>query len=397
MNRNGLNSMVLCLAACLVLIAVASKGVEPHTTHPLPDAKQQPDKGQYIDVELVTVQEARWSRDKAWEWFNSQPRPCGFNYIPANAISYTEMWMPYCFDPRLIDRELALAEKAGFNCLRVVLPMVVWEHDPKAFKDRLESFVAICDKRGIKVMFSLFDDCAFGSDEKLKNPTYGRQPDVLKGWYANGWTPSPGHDMVRDRSTWPRLEKYVKDIMVAFKDDPRVWVWDLYNEPTNGGLGDTSVPLVEDVFRWARQVNPSQPLTIAQWNGNAVLNSVIFRNSDIITFHDYGTAEDLTRHIQTLQQHGRPLINTEWLNRGRGSLVETCLPVFVEENVGCMHWGLVNGKTQTHLHWGWRPGMGEPKIWQHDLFHGDGQIYRPEEIELFQKASPARRTEKQRP
>jgi hypothetical protein len=37
--------------------------------------------------------------------------------------------MPYNFDAKLIDRELALAEDLGFNCLRVVLPFVVWQHD----------------------------------------------------------------------------------------------------------------------------------------------------------------------------------------------------------------------------------------------------------------------------
>jgi len=327
----------------------------------------------------------RWSKEKARRWFDDQPWPCGFNYIPANAISYTEMWMPYAYDAERIDKELALAEAAGFNCLRVVLPFVVWEHDPVAFNKRLESFVSICDKRGLKVMFTLFDDCAFGSEEQLKNPTYGRQPEVLKGWYANGWTPSPGHAMVRDPQTWPRLEQYVNDVIGAFKEDRRVWVWDLYNEPTNGGLGNTSVPLVEEVFRWARDVNPWQPLTVAQWNGNTMLNNLIFRNSDVITFHDYGPADGLARHIETLRKHGRPLINTEWLNRGRGSLVESCLPVFAKENTGCMHWGLVNGKTQTHLAWGWRPGMGEPKVWQHDLFHPEGKPYRPEEIELFRK------------
>ena len=334
---------------------------------------------------LAAAGEGRWSPEKARKWFDDQPWPCGFNYIPANAISYTEMWMPYSFDPGLIDKELALAQDVGFNSLRVVLPFVVWEHDPAAFKKRLESFVGVCDERGLTVMFTFFDDCAFGSDEALENPTYGKQPDVLKGWYANGWTPSPGHDMVRDPSTWPRLERYVKDVMGAFKNDDRVWVWDLYNEPTNGGLGDTSVPLVENVFRWARQVNPAQPLTVGQWNDNAVLNRVIYDNSDVITFHDYGSAEDLARHIEALRPHGRPLINTEWLNRGRGSLVETCLPVFAKAKVGCMHWGLVNGKTQTHLHWGWRPGKGEPDVWQHDLFHEGGEPYRPDELKLFRQ------------
>lgn len=327
----------------------------------------------------------RWPKEKAWKWYKDQPWPCGFNYIPANAISYTEMWMPYAYDMELIDKELALAEEVGFNCLRVVLPFVVWEHDPEAFKRRLESFLSICDKRGIKVMFTLFDDCAFGSDEKLKNPSYGRQPEVLEGWYANGWTPSPGHDMARDPKTWPRLEKYVKDVISTFKDDARVWVWDLYNEPTNGGLDNTSVPLVEEVFRWARDVKPSQPLTVGQWNGNEVLNRVIFANSDIMTFHNYGPADGLNRHIETLQKHGRPIINTEWLNRGRGSLAKTCLPVFAEEKVGCLHWGLVNGKTQTHLNWGHRPGQPDPPVWQHDLYHQDHRPYDTAELGLFRK------------
>ncbi len=341
----------------------------------------QADKGGMPGMDTA----GQWSKEKANEWYSLQSWPCGFNYMPANAISYTEMWMPYCFDSKLIDKELGLAEDIGFNCLRVVLPFVVWEHDPSAFKKRLAAFLQICDKRGIKVMFCLFDDCAFGSEEKLKDPWYGKQPEVLEGWYANGWTPSPGHSMVRDPETWPRLEKYVKDVIGSFKDDPRVWVWDLYNEPTNGGLGDVSLPLATSVFQWARAVAPSQPLTIAQWNGNEKLNAIIFQNSDIITFHNYGPADTLEGHVQSLKNHGRPVINTEWLNRGTGSIVKTCLPVFQEENVGCMHWGLVNGKTQTNLGWGWRPGKPEPKVWQHDLHHGDHTPYDEGELTLFRK------------
>jgi hypothetical protein len=191
--------------------------------------------------------------------------------------------------------------------------------------------------------------------------------------------------MVRDPKTWPRLEKYVTDIMTSFKDDPRVWVWDLHNEPTNGGLGSASLPLAESVFRWARAVDPSQPLTLGTWNGNQELNAISFRHSDIITFHSYVNAEKLAGQIRALKEHGRPVINTEWLNRPGGSTVEDCLPLFARENVGCMHWGLVNGKTQTDLGWGWHPGKPEPELWQHDLFHGDHTPYAPAEIDLFRK------------
>lgn len=46
-------------------------------------------------------------------------------------------------------------------------------------------------------------------------------------------------------------------------------------------------------------------------------------------------------------------------------------------------WGLVNGKTQTDLPWGHRPGDSEPKVWQHDLFNGDFTPYDPKEIEVI--------------
>ncbi|MHB8900818.1 MAG: cellulase family glycosylhydrolase [Thermoguttaceae bacterium] len=342
--------------------------------------------GQYVDVGLVSIQENRWPREKAWKWYRSQPWPCGFNYVPANAISYTEMWMPYNFDAQRIDRELELAEGIGLNCLRVVLPFVVWEHDPAAFKKRLDTFLGVCERRGIRVMFALFDDCVFGP---ISDPVYGQQPEVVEGWYANGWTPSPGHTLVRTPAQWPRLQEYVRDVVGSFAEDRRVWVWDLYNEPTNGGLGDVSIPLVENVFAWARDVNPAQPLTVGQWNGNGALNRVIYRNSDLITFHDYGPAENLERHIAELKKHDRPVVNTEWLNRGRGSLIATCLPVFRNENVGCLHWGLVNGKTQTDLNWGHRPGQPHPPVWQHDLFRGDFSPYDEKELALLREAIAA--------
>jgi hypothetical protein len=345
--------------------------------------------GQFIDVGIAVQEQTadaadptsgRWPIDRAWQWSDAQPWPCGFNYVPANAISYTEMWMDYAFDADLIDRELQLAQAVGFNCCRVVLPFVVWEAEPAAFKQRLATFLGVCQRRGIRVMFALFDDCVFGP---IHDPVFGKQPEVLAGWYANGWTPSPGHSLVRDLATWPRLEQYVKDVIATFKDDPRVWVWDLYNEPTNGGLGDVSLPLVEQLFRWARAVNPAQPLTVGQWNGNAKLNDLIYRHSDVITFHDYGKADGLARHIRDLQRHGRPVICTEWLNRGHGSLVADCLPVFRRTSVGCLHWGLVNGKTQTHLNWGHRPGQPDPPHWQHDLYRPDHTPYHAPEIDLF--------------
>jgi len=329
-----------------------------------------------------------WPIQKARTWYDAQPWPCGFNYIPAYAVSYTEMWMQYAFDADAIAKELRLARDVGFNCARVVLPFIVWENEPDAFKARLGVFLEICRENAIRVMPTLFDDCCFGDQA---NPVFAKQPDMILGWYANGWTPSPGHDIVCDPTQWSRLEPYVKDIIGTFKDDARVWIWDIYNEPTNGviigaytsPLGDASLPLTEKAIAWARNTNPTQPLTIGMWDCNEKLNALALAHSDILTFHDYGTPSHLQARITQLQAHDRPLICTEWLNRGSGSTVAGCLPIFQREKVGAMHWGMINGRTQTHLSWRHLPGQPVNEIWQHDLFRADHTPYDPKEIRLF--------------
>jgi len=322
-----------------------------------------------------------WPTEKAWQWYKQQPWICGFNYIPATAINYTEMWQKETFDPKTIDEELALAEHVRFNSLRCVLQYLVWEHDPDGFKQRMDQFLTICHKRGIRVVFCLFDDCVFGPKH---DPYLGKQADVVPGWYAHDWSPSPGWSLVKDPKTWPKLQQYVQDVLTRFKDDPRVLMWDLYNEPTNG-IGDVTLPLLVKIVDCAQQVNPSQPLTVGVWNENKALNDLAIHRSDIITFHRYSNAAQLEAFISSLEKHGRPLICTEWLKRDWGSVADQ-LPVFARHRVGCLHWGLVNGKTQTQYPWGSKAGAPEPKVWQHDVFRKDRTPYDPHEIELFKQA-----------
>ena len=109
------------------------------------------------------------------------------------------------------------------------------------------------------------------------------------------------------------------------------------------------------------------------------------KNRRFLADTKYGNREQLESEIKELKKHNRPLINTEWMNRPNGSTIANNLEVFYNEKVGCMLWGLVNGKTQTDLPWGHRPGDPEPKVWQHDLFHGDFTPYDKEEIATLKK------------
>jgi endo-1,4-beta-mannosidase len=259
----------------------------------------------------------RWPAEKAWQWYKQQPWLCGFNYIPATAINYTEMWQKETFDPKTIDEELALAEQVRFNSLRCVLQYPVWEHDPDGFKQRMDQFLAICHKHGIRVVFCLFDDCVFGPEH---DPYPGKQADVVPGWYAHDWSPSPGWSRVKDPKTWPKLRQYVQDVLTRFKDDPRVLMWDLYNEPTNG-IGDATLPLLTKIVDWARQVNPSQPLSVGVWNENRKLNDLVVNRFDVITFHRYSNASQLETIIRTLGKYGRPLVCPASLKENEDSTI----------------------------------------------------------------------------
>ncbi len=329
-------------------------------------------------------QEPRWNLQKAAQWRSEQPSWfCGMNYIPSDAVNYTAMWDKTSFSPQQIDREMALAQELGMNCARVVLQYAVYADDPKYFIRTFDKFLSICARHNVKVMPIFFDDCAFGVNT---DPVVGKQSEPLEGWYAWAWSPSPGYSMVMDERTHGKLEKYVKDIMQRFKDDPRIFVWDLYNEPTNTTMPERSFPLLEKVFKWAREVNPSQPITSGMWNENEKLNKILLENSDILTFHYYGPKDGTRKWMERWLQYGRPVICTEWMNRTSGSYVMDILPMFKENNVGSMIWGLVNGKTQTHLCWGHRPEqLPYTREWQHDLFHSDFTPYRPEEIALFKQ------------
>ncbi len=325
----------------------------------------------------------KWDKDKANQWIEKFPWLCGVNYIPAYAVNYTAMWDRSTFDPKAIGAELDLMKDLGMNCVRVVLQYAVYEDNSRAFLKNFEKFLSICSDRGIIVMPIFFDDCVFGVNN---NPKAGRQPEPLEGWYAWNWSPSPGISMVVDEREHYKLEAYVKDIMSKYKDDNRILLWDLYNEPTNNPHGQYSYPLLNKVFKWAREINPSQPLSVAFWNDNKQLNDIISDNSDVVTFHWYGDKESTKWKISTFKVSGRPIICTEWMNRNNNCTIKEVLPVYRENNVGCFSWGLVNGKTQTHLCWGHKPeNLPYTKQWQHDIFHGDFTPYNKEEVEIIKQ------------
>lgn len=330
----------------------------------------------------------RWTVEQARAWGTLQPWFFGANFIPSNAINQLEMWQRETFDPATIERELGYAQRIGMNMMRVYLHDLLWEHDRSGFIQRIDRYLSIADRKGIKTMFVIFDDCWKGTFAP------GPQPDPIPYSHNSGWVQSPGHAIVETPEQWPRLEGYVKGLLGHFKDDPRIAVWDLYNEPENAA-GDAgtirrgkSLPLVNAVFDWARSIEGlTQPLTVACWNAQVDMNRCIFDRCDIVTFHSYEAPENgFLEMLEKCRSLGRPVICTEYMARGQGSTFAACTPILRERSAGAINWGLVAGKTQTIYPWGWSIEKGEPPVYFHDVFKKDGTFLYPEEARQIHRA-----------
>lgn len=323
----------------------------------------------------------RWSEEKANEWYSNTPWLIGADFIPSSAINQLEMWQAETFDTTTINRELSYAAAIGMNSMRVYLHHSAWEIDPQGFKNRMNQFLAIADKNHISILFVFFDDCW--------NPTYqtGKQPEPKPGIHNSGWVRDPGDVLHQDTTVWVTLEKYVKDVMSYFKTDQRIVLWDLYNEPGNSGYRNKSMPLLKKVFEWAREVNPSQPVSAGVWNKELTdLNKFQLAHSDVITYHNYGDSNDHKQWIDSLRTYKRPMICTEYMARTRNSTFESILPMLKQEKIGAYNWGLVSGKTNTIYAWDTpMPDGKEPVLWFHDIFRKDGKPYKDDEVQLIKE------------
>jgi hypothetical protein len=343
---------------------------------------------------------ARWSREKAREWSERHPWLVGCNYIPGTAINQLEMWQADTFDPKTIDRELGWAQDLGFNSVRVFLHHLLWQQDKKGFLARVDRFLQITDRRGIGVVFVPLDS-VWDPFPKL-----GKQRAPRPGVHNSGWVQSPGVAIFKDPARHDELKPYIQGLLLRYARDRRVHAWDLLNEPentNNGSYGkhepknkaELALALLKKVFAWAREVNPSQPLTAGVWAGDwgdpkklSAVNRFMLEQSDVISFHCYGGLDDMRRRVEALKRHGRPLLCTEYMARPH-STFDPILGYLKKEKVGAYNWGFVAGKTNTIYPWSsWqKPLTAEPKPWFHDIFRADGTPFDAREVRYVKRVT----------
>jgi len=264
----------------------------------------------------------------------------GANYVPSYAKNDVAIWMDY--DLVVIDRELGYAERLKLNTVRVFLNQAVYEHNPKQFLERLENFLSLCDKHKIRAMPVLFDSC------------FDPQVVDLKDYREKTWIPSPGFSRLGEKDR-PAMTEYVHAVVGGHKDDRRIIVWDVMNEPEStqhwGDLEKGGRETIDQFVRWAlrrvREEKPTQPLTVG-WAGPGA-NIASIDLVDVICLHLYCPEKDLKREVQQGQHWGRLHDKQVILNEFVGQPfqpLEAALSIVAERKIGWAFWELMLGKSQ---------------------------------------------------
>ncbi len=350
-----------------------------------------------------------WTKERAWEWYNSRPWIRGCNYMSSDCVNRIDQWQEYKFEEKLAtaEREFALMESIGYNSIRLILEFEVWYHQHDGFMERLDRYLAAAWKHGISAMLCLSNECS------VRTPTFepavfGEQPwqpgfhggREFKTWYAHGT--DSRYNILDDPEIVPHYYEMVREIISTYANDERVCVWNLMNEPGNG-RGSKSLPHLKKFFEIGREINPIQPLCADVWRGmknccaTTEIEQFALEQSDIISFHSYASYDDNIQLLFQLRELDRPAINTEWLHRTSNQRVQEIFPLYFLEHIGCYNWGFVAGKNGTN-----EPAQGvwldyekggyeavkwyDFTKWQHDLFRPGGRFpYDPAEIEVIKR------------
>ena len=299
----------------------------------------------------------------------------GCNYVPAYAHSHAHMWFDYRADD--INKELGWARDIGINSVRMFVPCFEYSAFREQLLKRWDRFLDAAAQHGMSVM-PTFSLSILDPDYDPAAPGAFNQPTIRFKYGVHGgqWR-YPG--VASYRKNWPESKNTIKEFIRSFVGrygrDERIVAWDLVNEaPRSDRL------ILALTFQWARQVNPTQPLTSC-WEAIEI--------SDIYTFHTYGKpgtdsdGNSWARGMEGLKTTGRPALCTEFMARTMGNTLDSVLPFFATHKVGWYEWGLCAGSAQYHFPWNWPEGSPPPWLWFHCLLYPDGTPYKTEEIELI--------------
>jgi len=279
----------------------------------------------------------------------------GFNYQPSYAFNSYEAWR--FFDADIFDREIGLGKKyfPKMNTIRLWLSYDAFRYEEDRQADNFEEALKICDKYDCKAIVCLFN-C--WHDHVMDNG----------GIY---------HPMMIPGSIWCAKENmfdsYIEKIVAPHKDDTRVLIWDICNEPYSYGNNTEYYSFMEPYeTAWLKKMcdmchaaGVTQPCGISNFAGEGELerHKKVADFVDIFLVHPYFVDvkdvkevsqeefdKQLNKYIQLSREYNKPVLTTEtcWGSRDnsiRTEIVARSLKAHKKANIGyvahALHWSHV--------------------------------------------------------
>lgn len=198
-------------------------------------------------------------------------------------------------------------------------------------------------------------------------------------------------------------EKCVKTIIRPFRDDGRIILWDIWNEPVFNPKDSANVvkelDWIEKEVHWCREERLSQPITASIfWDAemNSDTTSALFRRRkevemmmDLHNFHDYMCAEHFGEDARVMigKMNGmgkRPLVCTECLTRVNGSGLGRTMAEFAAGHVHFYIWGSFANDANWEVKWD-RSTFDAYDEMFHNIMYADGDLIDYREMNYIRK------------
>lgn len=273
----------------------------------------------------------------------------GFNYVPSYAATIWDVVDR--FDAAAWDRELAWSKRFGTTALRVWCDHLSFQRDEERFLDVWRQALDVAERHDVRIMVTL----------------------------ANRWVDASWQFGQLDYATVlggaPSTEyhRYLRTFVEAFRDDERILMWDLCNEPffplyapdlSFVRPGDELLRAELDYWRavagTVRAAAPTQAITIGLHELEGYAPPEVHELVDVISFHPYGGwwdggdafARTCDAFVELANGLGKPLLATETCqgsssDETRREIVSTCLRTLEQRGIGWLAWQLMAGRVVT--------------------------------------------------
>ncbi len=256
----------------------------------------------------------------------------GFNYYPRD-YSWKKMWTEW--HPEVVDYELNLAEGLDLNVVRAFIHWDTFggEDVNITLVERLGEFLDLADRHGFKVIFTLLD---FIDWEVI---------DAQKSW---------------------RAKSHLEGIVQRYADDPRIFAWNLQNEPDlswtvcgKQGYGwcdeGNWLRFLESMAQTIRSLDQNHLITVGLFDPHKI--SLVESFVDYVSFHYYNPESQLSGVISDVKGiTEKPIVIEEyglhtWPDRpgdphdeeDQKRYYEATLRTIKEEDIaGCLFWSLLD-------------------------------------------------------